>query len=78
MAELELSAGAFGAAGHGIRLGVVWLFTVRHCMVAHNGGCGLRLHGWDGFILDNWFSGNRGAGFTIRDNPGCLFAGEPD
>ncbi len=56
-----------GFSGDGIRLGVVWLFTVRHCMVAHNGGCGLWLHGWDGFILDNWFSGNRGAGFGAYD-----------
>jgi hypothetical protein len=36
-------------------------------MSAHNGGCGLRVRGWDGFILDNWLSGNRGAGFGAYD-----------
>jgi len=35
-------------------------------MLAYNGGDGLALRGWDGFILDNWFSGNKGAGFAAR------------
>jgi len=56
-----------GFSGDGIRLERIWCFSVRHCMSAHNGGCGLRLRGWDGFILDNWFSGNRGAGFGAYD-----------
>jgi hypothetical protein len=54
-------------SGDGIRLGRIWCFTVRHCMSGRNGGCGLRLRGWDGFILDNWFSGNREAGFGAYD-----------
>jgi hypothetical protein len=35
-------------------------------MLAFNGGDGLNLRGWDGFILDNWFSGNKRAGFAAR------------
>ncbi|KPK61817.1 MAG: hypothetical protein AMK73_07640 [Planctomycetes bacterium SM23_32] len=53
--------------GDGIRLWRIWCFSVRHCMVAHNRGCGLRLRGWDGFVLDNWFSGNGAAGFGAYD-----------
>jgi hypothetical protein len=56
-----------GFSGDGIRLERIWCFSVRHCMSAHNGGCGLRLRGWDGFVLDNWFSGNRDAGFAAYD-----------
>ncbi|MFO8006327.1 MAG: right-handed parallel beta-helix repeat-containing protein, partial [Candidatus Brocadiia bacterium] len=61
-----------GFSGDGIRLGLVWLFTVRHCMVGHNGGCGLWVHGCDGFILDNWFSGNGGAGFGAYDGSASI------
>ncbi len=56
-----------GFSGDGIRLERIWCFSVRHCMSGRNGGCGLRLRGWDGFILDNWFSGNREAGFGAYD-----------
>ena len=31
-------------------------------MLCFNGGCGLYIDGWDAFILDNWFSGNRNCG----------------
>jgi hypothetical protein len=54
-------------SGDGIRLERIWCFSVRHCMSAHNGGCGLRVRGWDGFILDNWLSGNRAAGYGAYD-----------
>jgi hypothetical protein len=36
-------------------------------MFAYNHGDGLSLRGWDGFISDNWFSGNERAGFAARD-----------
>ena len=49
--------------GDGIRLERIWCFSVRHSHSVHNGGCGLRVRGWDGFILDNWFSGNGDGGF---------------
>ena len=62
--------------GDGIRLWRIWCFSVRHCMVAHNRGCGLRLRGWDGFVLDNWFSGNAGAGYgALEENASVTMTG---
>ncbi|HUY81418.1 MAG TPA: right-handed parallel beta-helix repeat-containing protein [Acidobacteriaceae bacterium] len=52
--------------GDGARLMCVWCFSVRHSMLAYNHGDGLNLRGWDGFLLDNWFSGNGRAGFAAR------------
>lgn len=54
-------------SGDGVNLTRAWCFSVRHSMLAHNRGDGLSLRGWDGFLLDNWFSGNRRAGFAARD-----------
>lgn len=54
-------------SGDGIRLERIWCFSVRHSQCYHNTGCGLRIRGWDGFVLDNWFSGNGGAGFAAYD-----------
>ncbi|MHB1154227.1 MAG: right-handed parallel beta-helix repeat-containing protein [Eubacteriales bacterium] len=48
--------------GNGIHFKHIWCFSVRHCMTCHNNGHGLYIDGWDGFIIDNWMSGNRGAG----------------
>jgi hypothetical protein len=53
--------------GDGIRLERIWCFCVRHSHAMSNRGCGLRIRGWDGFILDNWFSGNGEAGFGAYD-----------
>jgi hypothetical protein len=53
-------------SGDGANLACVWCFSIRHCMFGHSGGDGLNLRGWDGFILDNWFSGNQRAGFAAR------------
>ena len=53
--------------GDGVRLGRVWCFSMRHCMSSHNKGCGLRVRGWDGFVLDNWLSGNVDAGYGAYD-----------
>lgn len=53
--------------GDGIRLERIWCFCVRHSHCYGNKGCGLRVRGWDGFILDNWFSGNGKAGFASYD-----------
>jgi hypothetical protein len=53
--------------GDGIRLERIWCFSVRHSHCMSNGGCGLRVRGWDGFILDNWLSGNGKAGFGAYD-----------
>lgn len=53
--------------GDGIHLSHAWCFSVRHCEMMANHGDGLSLRGWDGFLLDNWFSGNGRAGFAARD-----------
>ena len=54
-------------SGHGVLLERIWCFSVRHCMIAHNKGNGIRLRGWDGFVLDNWLSGNGSAGLGAYD-----------
>lgn len=56
-----------GFSGDGVHLRRIWCFSVRHCMLSHNGGHGLYVRGWDGFILDNWLSGNAGAGYAAPD-----------
>ena len=53
-------------SGDGAHLECAWCFSVRHSMLAYNLGDGLNLQGWDGFLLDNWFSGNQRAGFAAR------------
>jgi hypothetical protein len=61
-------------SGDGIHLTCIWVFTVRHCMVSHNGGNGLQYRGWDGWVLDNWLSGNGQAGIGAYDqNASCTF-----
>lgn len=54
--------------GNAVFLDHVWCFSIRHCQFGHCGGDGLRINGWDGFVLDNWFSGNEGAGY-YGENP---------
>jgi hypothetical protein len=45
-------------------------------MFSENGGHGLAVRGWDGFVLDNWFSFNGGAGFsTIGENNAITMTG---
>ncbi|HEY3705733.1 MAG TPA: right-handed parallel beta-helix repeat-containing protein [Terracidiphilus sp.] len=53
-------------SGDGVHLECAWCFSVRHSMMAYNAGDGLSLRGWDGFLIDNWFSGNKRAGFAAR------------
>jgi hypothetical protein len=63
-------------SGDGVRLTRAWCFSIRHSMIAYNAGDGISLRGWDGFFLDNWLSGNRGAGFAAREeNASCTFTG---
>lgn len=49
-------------SGDGVHLEHIWCFSVRHSMLHNNGGNGLFIDGWDGFVLDNWFSYNEGFG----------------
>ncbi len=51
-----------GFTGDGVHLEHIWCFSVRHSMLCFNKGAGLLIDGWDGFIVDNWFSGNGNAG----------------
>lgn len=53
--------------GDALHLDRVWCFSVRHSQAFGNAGCGLRVRGWDGFVLDCWFSGNRGGGYVSTD-----------
>ena len=50
-------------SGHGIYLKCIWLFIIRHSQCMANGGDGVRIRGWDGFVTDNQFSANGGNGF---------------
>ncbi len=54
-------------SGHGAFLNRVWCYSIRHCMISHSGGDGIHLQGWDAFILDNWLTGNAGAGLAARE-----------
>lgn len=49
-------------SGDGVHLEHIWCFSVRHSMLHNNGRNGLFIDGWDGFVLDNWFSYNKGWG----------------
>ncbi len=49
-------------SGDGVHLNCIWCFSIRHSMLCSNAGHGLTINGWDGFIIDNWMSGNGGAG----------------
>lgn len=53
--------------GDGVRFDPVWCFSIRGCEIIFNGGNALYVNGWDGFILDNWFSGNGGAGYCATE-----------
>jgi len=53
--------------GDGVHLNRIWCFTIRHSMLAYNRENGVRMAGWDGFLLDNWFSGNGAAGYGAYD-----------
>ncbi len=66
-----------GFSGDACRLEHSWAFTVRHCMFS---GCekdGLHLQdSFDGFILDTWFTGNRGCGYgTSGENNAITMSG---
>jgi|ERR1700722_5648063 len=54
-------------SGDGVHLSRIWVFSIRHCMICFNGANGLRYRGWDGFVMDNWFSGNAEAGIGAYD-----------
>lgn len=60
--------------GCGLYFKRIWCFSVRHCMISHNGGDGIWLRGWDGFVMDNWLTGNMRAGFgAYEENASVTF-----
>jgi hypothetical protein len=56
-----------GFSGCGVKLLRIWLFIIRHSMFGGNAGSGVEITGWDGFVLDNQFSGNGGCGFDCKE-----------
>lgn len=52
-----------GFSGDGVYLKRVWLFIVRRNIFIGNGGAGIRVQGWDGFVSDNQLSANSQGGF---------------
>lgn len=52
-----------GFSGTGVMLRYASCFSIRHSMITHNGGDGIRCFGWDGFVMDNQLSGNGGCGW---------------
>jgi hypothetical protein len=53
--------------GNCVHLHNVWVFTIRHSFLLFSKKNGLYFRGWDGFLLDNWFTGNAGAGIMTDD-----------
>ena len=63
-------------SGDGFRFDHVWCYAMRHSHSYHNKGCGMRIQGWDGYIIDNWFSGNGEAGIgAYEDNASFTVTG---
>jgi hypothetical protein len=54
-----------GFSGGGVRLEKAWCYSIRHSMIGFNGADGVYVQGTDGFLLDNWMSGNRGVGLWL-------------
>jgi hypothetical protein len=60
--------------GDGVRLSRIWVYSIRNCMIGYNKGHGLWFRGWDGFVVDTWFSGNGQAGIgSYFENSSCTF-----
>ena len=53
-------------SGHGVYLLRIWLFIIRHSIFKSNGGHGVCIRGYDGFVTDNQFSGNGKSGFATE------------
>lgn len=54
-------------SGAGLYLQYVCAFSIRGCQIKENKGDGLYLNSWDGFLMDNWFSGNEGWGIRCAE-----------
>ncbi len=58
-------------SGDGVHFNRVWCFSVRHSMLCRNRN-GLLVYGWDGFLLDNWFTGNGNCGMLCEPEAASL------
>ncbi|MBQ2676339.1 MAG: right-handed parallel beta-helix repeat-containing protein [Clostridia bacterium] len=52
-----------GFSGDGVHIEGGWCYTIRQCNICNNIGNGILAEACDGFIIDNWLSGNGQAGF---------------
>ncbi|MHB9132385.1 MAG: right-handed parallel beta-helix repeat-containing protein [Armatimonadota bacterium] len=52
-------------SGDGITLRNVWAYTVRDCMMIFNGGNGITITRWDGFLYHNIINNCRGYGIAM-------------
>jgi len=60
--------------GDGLHLSRIWVFSIRHSMIGFNRANGLWYRGWDGFVMDNWFSANGQAGIgAYEENASCTY-----
>lgn len=63
-------------SGDGVNMQRIWCFSIRHSQLCFNEGHGLYICGWDAFILDNWFSSNKGAGVCAdKEISAVIFTG---
>ena len=61
-----------GFSGDGIHLHKGFCGNVRNCLILNNRGDGIRLDGWDFFIINNEINGNWGYGFHgVDPNNAC-------
>lgn len=63
-------------SGDGVHLSRIWVFSIRHSMICFNQLNGLYYRGWDGFVMDNWFSANLLAGIgAYEENASVTLTG---
>jgi hypothetical protein len=58
-------------SGHGMYLLRIWVFIIRRSIFFSNAGHGVCILGWDGFVTDNMFSGNKKCGFATEPGGGA-------
>ena len=63
-------------SGDGIRLKRIWAFRIRHCLSMGNGGNGVWVRGFDGWLLDNSLCLNGEAGYgAYEENASVTMTG---
>ncbi len=50
-------------SGDGCHFSRIFVFSIRFTTIAGNGGHGISMRGWDGFLTDSTLAGNSGAGY---------------